>query len=84
VTEEKLLLFLVQDVTSRPLRRRSRRADSSVSLQDTQLAWRSVRSYVTAATDLYRAQKARGMNSHPTPREDNVREYVRSLQRRDA
>jgi hypothetical protein len=24
------------------------------------------------------------MNSHPTPREDNVREYVRSLQRRDA
>ena len=24
------------------------------------------------------------MNSHPTPRKDNVREYVRSLQRRDA
>jgi hypothetical protein len=71
-------------VASRPLRRRSRKADSSVPLQDTQLAWRSVRSYVTAATDLYRAQKARGMNSYPTPREDNVREYVKSLQRRDA
>jgi hypothetical protein len=24
------------------------------------------------------------MNSHPTPREDNVREYIKSLQRRDA
>jgi hypothetical protein len=24
------------------------------------------------------------MNSHPTPREDNVREYLKSLQRRDA
>jgi hypothetical protein len=25
-----------------------------------------------------------GMNSHPTPREDNVREYIKTLQRRDA
>ena len=40
--------------------------------------------YVTALTDLYREQKALGMNSHPTPREDNVREYLKSLQRRDA
>ena len=24
-----------------------------------------------------------GMNSHPTPREDNVREYIKTLQRRD-
>ena len=35
-------------------------------------------------TDLYREQKAMGMNSHLTPREDNVREYLKTLQRRDA
>jgi hypothetical protein len=50
----------------------------------TRLAWRSVRAYISAVTDLYREQKALGMNSHPTPREDNVREYIKSLQRRDA
>jgi hypothetical protein len=50
----------------------------------TRLAWRSVRAYITAVTDLYQEQKALGMNSHPTPREDNVREYIKSLQRRDA
>jgi hypothetical protein len=43
-----------------------------------------VRAYISAVTDLYREQKALGMNSHPTPREDNVREYIKSLQRRDA
>ncbi|KAM4067952.1 centromere DNA-binding protein complex CBF3 subunit [Hirsutella rhossiliensis] len=51
---------------------------------ETRLAWRSVRTYVTAITDLYRTQKALGMNTHPSPREDNVREYLKSLQRRDA
>jgi hypothetical protein len=25
-----------------------------------------------------------GMNSHPTPREDSVREYIKTLQRKDA
>jgi hypothetical protein len=29
-------------------------------------------------------QKALGMNTHPSPREDSVREYIKSLQRRDA
>ena len=50
---------------------------------ETRLSWRSVRTYITAITDLYREQKALGMNSHPSPREDNVREYLKSLQRRD-
>jgi hypothetical protein len=54
-----------------------------VPYQDTRLAWRSVRSYVTALTDLYRTQKAMGMNSHQSPRVDNVREYLKALQRRD-
>jgi hypothetical protein len=53
-------------------------------LQDnTRLSWRTVRAYVTAVTNLYREQKAIGMNSHTTPREDNVREYLKTLQRRD-
>ena len=29
-------------------------------------------------------QKAMGINSHQSPREDNVREYLKILQRRDA
>src|SRR5208282_174721 len=86
VTEDKLLLFLVEEVTARPLRAKGCKVKVSDDvLQDqTRLSWRSVRSYVTAVTDLYREQKAMGMNSHPTPREDNVREYLKSLQRRDA
>ena len=46
---------------------------------ETQLS-RSVRGYITALTDLYRAQKAMGVNSHQSPREDNVK----ILERRDA
>ncbi|KAM7192130.1 hypothetical protein V8F33_008555 [Rhypophila sp. PSN 637] len=83
VTEEKLLLFLVEDVVNRPLRSKSRKADGDVPLSETRLAWRSVRTYVTAITDLYRSQRALGMNTHPSPREDNAREYIKSLQRRD-
>lgn len=84
VTEDKLLLFLVEEVVDRPLRSRSRKADGDVPLSATRLAWRSVRTYVTAITDLYRSQRALGMNTHPSPREDNAREYIKSLQRRDA
>ncbi|EAQ83148.1 hypothetical protein CHGG_10966 [Chaetomium globosum CBS 148.51] len=84
VTEDKLLLFLVEDVANRPLKTKSTKADSDIPLENTRLAWRSVRSYATAITDLYRTQKARGMNVHPSPREDNVREYLKTLQQRDA
>jgi hypothetical protein len=84
VTEDKLLYFLTKSVTNRPLRAKSRKVDPDVPQDETRLAWRSVRSYITAITDLYRTQKARGMNTHPSPREDNVRDYLKSLQRRDA
>ena len=50
----------------------------------TKLSWRSVRGYVTAITRLYSTQKALGMNCHPSPREDNIRQYLKTLQRRDA
>ena len=63
---------------------KSRKAGNDVLQDETCLAWRSVRIYVTALTDLYREQKALGMNSHPSSHEDNVREYLKSLQRRDA
>ncbi|KAM4062466.1 centromere DNA-binding protein complex CBF3 subunit, domain 2 domain-containing protein [Hirsutella rhossiliensis] len=74
VTEEKLLLFLVEEVAGRPLKVRSRKAATDTPQDETRLAWRSVRTYVTAITDLYRTQKALGMNTHPSPREDNVRD----------
>lgn len=84
VREDKLLLFLVEEVVHRPLRSRSRKAAEDTPLSETRLSWRLVRSYITAITDLYRAQKALGMNTYPSPREDNAREYIKSLQRRDA
>jgi Centromere DNA-binding protein complex CBF3 subunit, domain 2/Transcriptional activator of glycolytic enzymes len=55
-----------------------------VPQDETRLSWRSVRGYVTALTDLYRTQKGIGINSHQSPREDNVRDYLKVLQRRDA
>lgn len=51
VTEDKLLLFLVEEVVDRPLRSRSRKAASDIPLSETRLAWRSVRSYITAITE---------------------------------
>lgn len=78
VTEGKLLLFIVKVVADRPLRTKSRKVDK------TQLTWRSVRGYITAITDLYRVQKAIGMNSHLSPWEDNVQQILKILQQRDA
>lgn len=85
VTEQKMLLFLVEDIVPRPLRRRGGKdkADPSVPTEAIGLSWRSVRTYVTAITDLYRAQKALSMNMHGTPREDSCWEYIKSLQCRD-
>ena len=74
----------MEEVTPRPLQAKSCKVSNDVPHDETQLGWRSVCSYVSAITDLYREQKALGMNSHPTPREDSVREYLKSLQRRDA
>jgi Centromere DNA-binding protein complex CBF3 subunit, domain 2 len=78
-----MLLFLEERVANRPLRTKSRKAGDDVAQDDTRLSWRSVRAYVTAITDLYREQKGLCMNTHPSPREDNAREYLKSLQRRD-
>jgi hypothetical protein len=83
VTEQKLLLFLKEKVVDRPLRHKSHKAADEVLASNRLLAWRSVRGYVTAITDHYRMQKARGMNSHSSPRVDTIREYLKTLQRRD-
>jgi hypothetical protein len=69
----------VEDVANRPLKTKSPKVDSDVPREKIQLAWRSVRSYITAITDLYCTQKAYGINVHPSPREDNVREYLKTL-----
>jgi hypothetical protein len=53
VTEDKLLLWLAEDVTERPLRNHSRLSASNTAT--VRLSWRSVRLYVSAVTDLYRA-----------------------------
>jgi hypothetical protein len=74
----------VEEVTPRPLRAKSCKVSKDVPHNETQLRWRSVRGYVSAITNLYREQKAMGMNSHSSPRVDSVREYLKSLQQRDA
>ena len=62
---------------------KSRKVDKSIQQGKTRLSWASVRSYITAITDLYREQKVMGVNCHPSPREDTVRQYLKTLQRRD-
>jgi Centromere DNA-binding protein complex CBF3 subunit, domain 2 len=86
VTEEKLISFLKDEVVNRPLRRRKNKAlvAHEVDLKGQWLSYRSIRSYVTAMTDLYNNQKTRGMNSNPSPRDSAIQNYVKSLQRRDA
>jgi hypothetical protein len=64
VTEDKLLLFMVEEVANHPLRGKSRRVAPGVPAERTRLAWHSVQGYVTAITDLHRSQKALGMNCH--------------------
>jgi len=85
VTEAKLLSFLQDEVVNRPLRKKSKTAlaAADVDLEDQILSWQSVRSYVTAIHDLYNAQKARNMNSNPSPRAAATRDFIKSLQRRD-
>ena len=66
------------------MKAKSRKTAADTPHEETRLAWRSVRGYVTALTDLYRAQKAMGMNGHASPRVVNVRQYLKSLQQKDA
>jgi hypothetical protein len=80
-----LLSFLEEEVIRRPLRRRGKRslAADDIGLDEQVLKWGSVRSYVTAITDLYNIQKARNMNSNPSPRAAPIRDFIKALQHRD-
>ena len=80
MTEDKLLLFLVEEVADRLLWAKSCKAASDTPCTALWLAWRLVCSYITAITDLYCVQKVLGMNVHPLLREDNVWDYLKSLQ----
>ena len=82
--EEKLFLYLVEEVAGRPLKAKSRKAGDNMPQDKTWLVWRSICGYVTAIMDLYQVQKAMGMNSHQSPQENNVKEYLKVLQWRDA
>lgn len=83
VTEPKMLLFLAEEVVNRPLQRRSRKLTASLPLSEGRLSWKSVRLYVSAITDLWQQQRALGINSNPSPREEHTRQYIRSLQREE-
>jgi hypothetical protein len=88
VTEAKMMSFLTDEVVHRPLRKKKKKnvvtvvdEESGQSIQV--LQWGSVRTYVTAITDLYNSQVSRNMNSNPSPRAAAIRDYIKSLQRRD-
>jgi hypothetical protein len=87
VTEAKLMSFLVDRVVHRPLRKKKKHAVTVLDEHSGQpiqvLKWGSVRTYVTAITDLYNTQYLRKMNSNPSPRQAGIRDYIKSLQRRD-
>ena len=48
------------------------------------LLQQSVHGYITTIINLYWMQKAIGINSHLFPQVDNIREYLKTLQQRDA
>ncbi|KAF2265162.1 hypothetical protein CC78DRAFT_579568 [Lojkania enalia] len=52
ITEDKLLLFLVEEVAGRLLRAKSWKVPGDVPQDETRLSWRSVYTYVTAIADL--------------------------------
>ena len=66
------------------MKAKCRKASDNIPQDRARLSWRSVRGYVTAIIDLYQVQKAMGMNNYQSPQEDNIREYLKVLQRRDA
>ena len=63
---------------------KSCKIDNDVLQNETCLSWWSVCIYVTALTDLYREQKTLNMNSHFSFCENNIREYLKFLQWRNA
>lgn len=79
-----MLRNLGDEYVNRPLRAKSKKVNPSIALNQSRLAWRTIREYVTAITDLYRYQTALVMNTRSSPREDSVRECIKFLQRRDA
>ena len=76
-------------VVNRPLRKKKKKQENAITVDDESgqliqvLKWGSVRTYVTAITDLYNTQYLRKMNSNPSPRDAGIRDYIKSLQRRD-
>ena len=84
VTEKKLLLFLNKKVIGRPLKRRSQKAAPGVDLANTHINSRTVKTYVTAITDLWQQQHNQGENDHPSPREHLVANLVSTVQADEA
>ena len=51
--EDKLLLFLIKEVVSQPLKGKSCKANINIPQKETRLLWRLVYSYITTLMDLY-------------------------------
>jgi hypothetical protein len=83
VMEAKMMSFLTDKVVHRPLRKKKKHAVTVLDEQSGQpiqvLKWSSVRTYITAITDLYNTQYLRKMNSHPSPRAAGIKDFIKHL-----
>jgi hypothetical protein len=74
VTGDKLHLFLEEKVIGRIHRKRRRNFSDPVR----KVGKSTVFGYATAMVDLWRQQKAMGMNTHPSPRDANVKALLKN------
>src|SRR5205809_5177759 len=80
VTENKLLVFLQEEVLNRPLRGKRMR---DIGDTDTRLGASSVETYVSAVVSIYDNQVTRGLNRNPHPRGPAVKATLETHGRRE-
>ncbi|RLN74418.1 hypothetical protein BBJ28_00022643 [Nothophytophthora sp. Chile5] len=66
VTEEKLVIFLMEEVIPR----------GHLTKENTAIGLATIEGHVNAAVDLYNYQKKTGCNDHPSPRGHNIRDVL--------
>ena len=80
VTENKLLVFLQEEVLNRPLRGKRKR---DIGDTDTRLGASSVETYVSVVVSIYDNQVTRGLNRNPHPRGPAIKAMLETHGRRE-
>ena len=80
MTENKLLVFLQEEVLNRPLRGKRKRENDD---PDARLGASSVETYVSAVVSIYDGQVTRGLNRNPHPRGPAMKAMLEAHCRRE-